>query len=739
VHSIRRLIPGVVLIALLVALGSAPLAATAARLERPVLPLSLEAGAVAQAPERQTIPAAFVQVGENEGFQLYADPATLAFKVVDKRSGYVWHSNLDEVGEEDALNRTWTAFATSGISIDYVDQAAASERASITNAEHTIDFNRIDQGFQASLTFVAPSITLGVTVQLEPDGVRVEVPFDSLSEADPRFRMGLLHLYPFFGAARENTIPGYMFVPDGSGTLIALAAETKARNMFLGRYYGPDLGMLTSLPFDPTINRPYQISIPVLGMVHGEKEHAFISIVEKGASYGELRAHPAGVTTKFNFLYNAFIYNQSYFQATNRSGAGVTTLQPATNAFDVVVHYRFLTGDDSDYVGMALSYQDYLVEKGMLREQLDASNDIGIRLEFLGAEREKILFWHRSIPVTTLAQMSEILDQLEVSNPDVVYYGWQPGGANSMYPPSLAIDGILGTRGQLASIAEEVAANGRFYLYVDPQAALQDVGGYSRRHDLAMSITNSNLAGANRFKGNYYLNMGALGERYRALRRDLSNHVQAGLAVDGLGSTLYSDFRNDKVVTRESAIQVYQELMSETGGDTAFYLPNDYMFPYMRAYYDMPVTDSGYLYTTQVVPFLQIALGGYVPMYGRALNFSPDLRADLLRHADFGVYPSYFLTHAPTSTILRTSSGWIFSSSYDQWGQIVEENYQWLNELLAPVKGERVVARQSLGSGVFATTYSNGQQIVVNYNTAPFTSGSLFVDARNAIIREVEP
>jgi hypothetical protein len=724
VSSIRRLIPRCLLIGLLLSLG---------------LPWRA-ASATAQGPGAPDVPDSFIHVGENDTFQLYADPATLAFKVVDRRSGYIWHSNLDEVTEEDKLNRTWTAFATSGISIDYLDQKANDERASITNAEHVIDFNPIDQGFTATVTFTDASITLAVTVQLEADGVRVKVPFESIREEDPDARLGLLHLYPFMGATREDSVPGYMFIPDGAGTLIRFAAKTKARNMFLGRYYGADLGMTGVMPFDPDINRPFQISIPVIGMVHGEKEHAFIAIVEKGASYGEIRAHPAGVNTKFNFLYNTFVYNQAYFQATNRAGEGVTTLQPATNAFDVIVHYRLLTGDESDYVGMARSYQDYLVERGGLQERLDPGNDIGIRLEFLGGEKERILFWHRSIPVTTIAQMRDILGDLDVSNPEVVYYGWQPGGANAMYPPSVTLDASLGTRAQLASFAEEVAAaNGRLYLYVDPQAALRDAGGYSGRNDLALAITDVNLAGYNRYKENYYLNIEALRARLQPLSRAVANDLGAGLALDGIGSTLYSDFRDDRVLNREAAIAMYQELVSEAGVNTAFYLPNDYMFRSMHAYYDMPLTNSGYLYTTEVVPFLQIALAGYVPMYGRALNFSPNLRADMLRHADFGVYPSFFLTHAPTSAILNTSSSWIFSSSYEQWGQEVEETYQWLNDLLSAVKGEQIVARETLSRGVVATTYSNGQQIVVNYNSAPFSDGSLMVDPENAIIREVEP
>ena len=173
------------------------------------------------APIAQEIPAeSYELVGENEKFQLYASQETLAFKVVDKRNGYIWHSNLDEVTEEDNLNRTWTAFAQSGISINYLDQSADNERNSITAAEHTLEFEPIEQGFQASVTFTDPSITVGVVVQLEADGVRVEVPFDRLREADPEYKLGMLHLYPFFGATRADTVRGYMFIPDGSGTLI---------------------------------------------------------------------------------------------------------------------------------------------------------------------------------------------------------------------------------------------------------------------------------------------------------------------------------------------------------------------------------------------------------------------------------------------------------------------------------------------------------------------------------------
>jgi len=85
-------------------------------------------------------------------------------------------------------------------------------------------------------------------------------------------------------------------------------------------------------------------------------------------------------------------------------------------------------------------------------------------------------------------------------------------------------------------------------------------------------------------------------------------------------------------------------MIANSPGDVAFYSPNAYILDFTKAYFDMPITDSGYIYTTDVVPFLQIVLAGYVPYYGKALNFSSEIKMDLLRHIDYGVYPSYFLT-----------------------------------------------------------------------------------------------
>lgn len=670
-------------------------------------------------------PLGFEQAAENQTFVLYANPETLAFKVLDKRNGYLWHSNLDAPQPGDRLNRTWAAFAASGVSIEYLDARAVNRRISLSSANVEKTYSATADGFAAELRFSDFGIALQLRVALAEDGVTVEVPFDSIRQDDPAYRLGLLYLYPFMGATRADEIKGYTLIPDGSGALIPFGATTRAKSMFYGRYYGPDLGMLERLPFDPNINRPHRLSVPVLGMAHEHDQggNAYLLVIEEGAAYAELHAHPAGIITNFNFAYTPFIYNQSYFQTTNRAGAGVTTIQRFTNSFNVRLRYRFLAGADSDYVGMARSYQRYLLERGQLKSTpVNGQQAIGIRLEFLGGDKEPVLLWHRMVAMTTVRQMQAILRELNLPRAQVVYYGWQPFGASSMPGSQLAIDRQLGSLADLKTLSAEVQSNGgRLYLYLDPQAALHNEGGYSLRQDLAMAITGLYMSGHNRNKANYYFNVEAVQKRLPQLAEQVAKQLSAGLAIDQLGNTLYGDFRSQPPLNREQALQHYSRMLADLALPMAFYNPNAHAFHAMDAYFDMPLSDSGYLFVSQGVPFLPIVLAGYVPYYGPALNFSPDLNTDRLRHADYGAYPSFFLSGEETAKMLNTPSNWIFSSTYAQWRDEVERVYRWLNALLAPAAGQSIVQHQALADGVFATTYDNGYTVVTNYSSRPFT------------------
>jgi len=297
----------------------------------------------------------------------------------------------------------------------------------------------------------------------------------------------------------------------------------------------------------------------------------------------------------------------------------------------------------------------------------------------------------------------------------------------------LQLDNRLGSLRELSLLSADLQAkDGRLYLYADPQAALIGEGGYSPRRDLAMAITGVYIIGYNRDKVSYYLNADSLQERLSNLAEQVGERLSAGLALDQAGTMLYGDFRTQPPLNREQALQRYRQMLVELSVPLAFYNPNAYAFEPMEAYFDMPLDDSGYQFTSGAVPFLQIVMAGYIPYFGRPLNFSSDPELDLLRHADYGVYPSFFLTHEVTAKILNTSSSWIYTSAYAQWGDEVKETYRWLNDLLAPASGQPISARQQLTENVFLTIYDNGYQVVTNYGSQPFAWNGEIVPARDA-------
>jgi hypothetical protein len=692
----------------------------------------------------QSIPEGYERLAENDTYVLYAHPETLAFKVVDLRSGYIWHSNLDEVTEEDRLNRTWTAFAQSGVSIDLMYDDATTDRLSITRDGHSLDFDRLPNGFSAELSFPLYGLGLTINVTLEADGVKVEVPSDSIVESMPDdYKFETIHLYPFFGATKGGSVPGYMFIPDGSGSLIRYADSTKATSMFYGRYYGDDLGMISTNLYDYYVNPAYALSLPVLGAVHGVHQNAYLVVLESGAPYARLRAHPAGIITQFNFIYNSFIYNESFFQATNRAGAGVTAIQKETNDFDIVMHYRFLSGEEADYVGMANNYRDYLIDHDQLSDRTVDEDPMGIRLEFLMGEKKRFLFWDVSVPMTTFKQLDAILQDLntnEVKGIQAVVYGWQKLGASATAPTKLSVEPQLGSLKSLAAINQTLLdQHGALQLYLDPQSALRGVSGYSVRSDLAMSITNKNLLGYNRTKVNYYYNLTQVEKRLVGFSQSLGALPDVELALDVIGNTLYSDFKSGNQLNREGAKAAYTGMFESLEREISFYAPNDYAFATMKNYYDAPISNSGYLYTTDSVPFLSIALSGYVNLYSTPLNFSSDLTFERLRLVDYQLYPSFMVTHHPTSRILLTYSNWIYSSQYSQWSDKIVDTYAWMADRLEPVKGATVVSRTIPQSGISVITFSNQQTIIVNYTTQPYQLGNVTVSARDAWVGELQP
>ena len=216
-------------------------------------------------------------------------------------------------------------------------------------------------------------------VYLDANGLNVEVPVDSIEETSTQ-KISNLTIYQYFGATKNERIPGYVFVPDGIGALIRF--NKRFKGAYNKKYYGTDLGsMQPEMAEQPLFANLY-------GMVHGIDQNGFISIIERGSAYANLISISAGTEDDFNRTFVSFDYRVIYTQYLNaRKTSSVKMLQEHFNNYDIKLVYKFLNNNEANYLGMAKEYKNYL----NLNEN-NTDSEIGLHLNVLAAENRQTLF-----------------------------------------------------------------------------------------------------------------------------------------------------------------------------------------------------------------------------------------------------------------------------------------------------------------------------------------------------------
>lgn len=681
---------------------------------------------------------AFELIAENECLQLYVKPSSLAMKVVDVKTGYIWSSTIDNRANEK-LNNTWQNYVDSALTITYIDAQNRTSNESITSDESEIQFKPTATGFEAKIKFYESKISVGLHVNLEGNDLVISLPQTELADS-LKNKLVSVDVYPFLGASKNADIDGYMFVPDGSGALMRYrdGSKNKSATSYIGNVYGSDAGFVTTIQKED-LNPPEQIYVPVYGSVHGVNQNGLVSIIENGSDHAQIHAYPAGVSTDFNFIFSRFTYRQQYFQPTSKSLSGVNVYQDEMEIFDAKIRQRFVNGEQASYVGFAKEYQDYLVQQQVLSDKTGL--EAMMRLEFLGGEQKQGLLFNSVIPMTTFAQASEIIQDLhndELVNLDVLYRGYTKGGLSGTNPNHFPLESRIGNKNELTQLQQLVETTGDFGLYLDLVLADSQAKGYSGAKDVAKAASTATIATQKFDYTNFYL---APQKSLENANRDLKSiqDLQVELiAFPHIGTTSFTDSNKNQPLTRTQTQSTYQEIMetyADAGIDVALYRPTAQYFEFADKIYDLPMNSSQYIYFTDTVPFLQLVLKGYVDYHAPFANFYSDLTDDTLRMIEYGAFPSFYLTHEPTSLLKDSGSKDLFSGEYELWKPEIEREYKMMQETLSRVQGETMVNREVLANGVVKVTYSNEVAIYVNYTDTDVQLDGVSISAKNYLVR----
>ena len=688
-------------------------------------------------PFSETLANGMAKVAENENFILYYNPDTLAIQVKEKKTGII-HSSIVTEGEKvEGMNDTWRGMMQSGLTIELRQPNGRIQTWPLSTKGASVTVSAIDNGFSAKV-YWPEGIGVTMNVQLTVNGIQVNVPEEGTWEdEDSDYTLQSIYVFPFLDASLGNDQNGYMFVPDGCGALIRTSVPTLSSEAYEKQIYGTDIGFgkFNGSSEQSYLLDPESIYIPVYGMIQNVNESGMTAIIESGEEYANIVAYASGITTNYNFITAKFLVRETYQMKISQGGSSISANQEERNHFDIVVSYDFLSGDNANYVGIAENYRNYLLENEMLAQKAQAHNEIPLKLEFIVSEQKDALIGTSTVPMTTAKEVDEILTDLMaegITNLEVVLRGVSKEGATAVSPTVFDFAKETGTKKEWKNLIEKYKEKGiDISFYCDFTRGYEGAGGYSNS-DRAQSINKTLLRTFD--NGMFtYLAPEFIKEALEDYASDVNKIGGVGLAVDSLGNSLYSNWNNKSRLTRAEAKKVLEEI--EVGDmELALYTPNAYFFSDVDALYDMSATSSGYYIFTDTVPFLQIVLKGYLPMYGTGFNFHANADTDLLKCVEYGIYPSFYLTNQPTIDLLDTASSWLYTSEYALWKDSILSEYTKMNEVLSKVEGATIIDRIVLADDVIQVKYSNGLSIIINYNEVVYNDGNNKVEAKGYLL-----
>ena len=678
-------------------------------------------------------PRTYETAAERNGMVLGVDFNHAAIALTD-REGHIWTSTPDRYEEDEIANGGAKMAMASLIQITYSDRVGNPKTVngySDSVRPGHYGCRKIDGGVRFDFVFERVGITVPVQFVLNDQGMEASVLADEIREENEDYALTGVTLMPYFGSALPKE-DGYFLLPDGSGALVEFQKAPLDCAPYEQQIYGREL----SVSRRKADARTQQALLPVFGV---KKENsAFLAVMTEGAAEAVLQAESAGGRTERFSLAPRFVYRISDLILVEKKNQTVRMTQEwHSTVKKYTVSYRFLSGEQADYNGMAAAYRAYLQnEKGM--KQTDAPAD-QLFLTMIGGAKATVNVLGFPVDrvqcLTGFEDARNILADLTeqgVGPVSAAYTAWQHGGAECAMPDRIRPDGSLGGKAGFSELigfcSEKQIA---LYPEVDPVWIYRGRIGRMGQNSGVKNIQRGPAeqyhyrlsdGGANLTMPRYLLNHQAVSETCHALsdsrKKDFSG--LNGLGATVLGHTLYSDFGRRRVC-RGEAERMFCENLRDMSQDTRlmFSAPCGYALPYASAVTDAPESASAFTIETASVPFYQMALRGLVPVSSEEINRSADPELLLLRCAQLGMTPHFSLLARNEDKVYKTCLSDVTSGLYTDWRGNLLEAAARLKPVLEAAGNSPIRSCRTEPSGAGKTEFENGAVVYVNLSDQP--------------------
>lgn len=697
-----------------------------------------DAGTVLTPETGENIPGGYIKKAETENLELYYNESIYSFIVKDKRNGCLWCSSVDEsYYNMENTNNLWKQNMSSMFYINYTSDYKKINSSNNIAQESKVSTRPIEKGIAIKYDLTKLSIRFTIEIWLDNNSVNVRIPAESIEEYGNNC-ITSIELLPFLGAASDYET-GYVFYPDGCGGLYHFKGKPELTpEKYSWPVYGYD-----KLDLDEIEKREKagleQALLPVFGLKKGD--NAFIAIITKGDHDTYINFYPSGFAVNLTRINAELIYRRTHKDL--RPYATITNyIEKEMFREDHEIKYVFLAGNDANYSGMASVYRQYLEKESQIRRTDDFSGSMPLWLDlFMGIILDQVLF-DKYIKMTTFDNAIEILEAFKNRGIDIYtnLIGWVKGGYRSFpanWPPERALGGINGIR-KLA----EYSKNNDIKLFLENNFidALDKNWGFSKRNDVAYQ--RNGLSVTDKRKEKYILNPVKAYKRFaETLIPKIKNIPISGLSFDRLGKFIYFDYHKDYPVSRSQAAEQWAKIMEvsrEKTGGAVVRGGNAYILKYADWLLDIPVKDSGYFLTDELIPFYQMVVHGYIPYSANAGNLFHDFKRQKLKWVEYGCMPYFKLTYQESVLLLKTEYNHLFTSCYLYWIDTAVDIYEEFNQRIGDLWTEIIVSHEKIGDDIYKVTYGNGSRVYINYNESPVHVDSFNIKEMDYIVVDKE-
>jgi len=587
-----------------------------------------------------------------------------------------------------------------------------------------------------------PMFKITVSFTLDKGELVVTLPAGQIEYDDSAYVLGRIYLLEFFGAGRsENS--GYVFVPDGSGALINFntnASKPVAQTIL--PVYGEDV-TFTNIWYRDNIRSAARFPVFGLRETRDDGDRAWFAIIEDGEAMADIVVQSGQFFSGYETVSPALHYRRELLVnlAGGGSGVGGSFRFIDRNNFrgDWVIRYVFLTGGEADYNGMARAYRRNLIGRGIIKP-LENPNP-AIHLDVLGLLQRPDTFmgipYSRRVKLTTFEQAALILADMhrdDVGQAVLRYRGWFNGGLDHTVTNRLSIESALGGRRGIESLTKTASTLGYSTFFEIDFNFVRRGGlfsGYNRLLHGPQSIEGfpvyaqpyEMISNAGIWVWNYYT---VSPNQHKRLFANFARNA-ARVKIDGFnfsissaGTDLLADYHRRRPVSLQQSRDVLVDSLTQFTDDRGKIIVdggNAYALPFAEHIMNIPVASSSHINTDADIPFMQLVLHGYVSYAGPAINMFYDPELALLKNVEYGAAPAFMLAHDDLAELKDTSYAVFYSIDYSAWHNLMVSMYHRFAGVYRGLANIPMERHDRLAEGIYMTTFTNGVQILVNYNT----------------------